>query len=503
MPKSELRIDIFDTIINISTDEAPEYLNALLLKYQEKIETVQNKTGFKDPLKTAILTGFLLCDDIEKIQAQTKEKLKGSAFESNFFELPDEESGEAERLTLKMISRLDELVPDSRPAEAENRAETKSENADFYRLEGKVKHYDWGSTKWLPDLLGQKNISRIPWAEIWYNAKSAPLLLKLLAAAKPLSIQAHPSREQAREGFERENLEGIPVDAPNRNYRDYGQKDEILCALGTYVILCGFRTSAEIKNLIEILSAAIDEESIAKDSLDSLILALEQEEENPLQSFLSALFRLESEVLGSLGSFLRADQEQLEKSFPEYKAEWGLCSHLSNLYPCDPGILAPLYLNVIELQNGQAVYIPAGTLHTSIYGLGIELSAYSDNVLRGGLTPKHINREGLIKILNFTDYMPVIMKAPEPAPSLFNYPTPSEDFSLSVIHGSGAALPYQTAGPSIVVITGGTALAEQSGYQKLFLNSGESLFIPGGIKLTFSGNFTAYSAVSKTPASAD
>ena len=515
MAKNDLLIDIFGTNITISTEESAEYLDMLLGKYRRTIENVQRTTGLKDPLKIAVLTGFLLCDDLEKA---------GSAFVA----AKDEEQGELERLTEGMISRLNEIIPN---AAEEVYMEERAENLPIYKLQNNVKNYDWGSTDWIPALLGQKNTDLIPQAELWMGVNPSapsrvklsdasetygrgsllselisrekdallgketagkygtlPFLFKVLAAEKPLSIQAHPDLRQARNGFERENLKGIPLDAPDRNYKDSSDKPEIICAINNFGALCGFRAAREVCFLFEILS--MESEGALKEGFEKLISALRQQEENPLKAFLSALFNMDSEWLEMLCPFLREQQEQFKKDFPEYSDEWDLCVYLSGFFPKDPGILAPLYLNIVELAPDEALFIPAGVLHSYIKGLGIELMADSDNVLRGGLTSKHMDKEELLSVLNFSRFKPEIMKFPDPAPFCFKYPTPIGDFSLSAMHGSGTADAYTEAGPSILIVTSGRVIINKT----IVLDTGESAFIPPLKNLEFSGTFTAYLA---------
>ena len=569
MSKSDLHIDILGTDFTISTDEESEYLDKLLSKYRRTVESVQQKTGLTDTLKLAVLTGFLLCDDLEKA-SNAPEPAK------------NEDQGEAERLTLGMISRLDELclqdtsrkgASDLRSAaqrEEEQREEEQIENNNFpsaplrslrekngnkvFRLQNTIKNYDWGSAEWIPALLGQRNISRIPWAELWMGVNPAgpshlvesgeegtdpalllselieqdktaflgketgekygklPFLFKVLAAAKPLSIQVHPNREQAVEGFERENSDGIPIDAPNRNYRDPNHKPEIICALGPFTALCGFRdtqgTSFLFQILLQILNLEgerseivgaeiVGAEIILKKGFERLISALEQEE-NQYRTFITALFSMEKETFLAFDLLIKDRQEQLERDFPEYKGEWGLCVYLSSLFPGDPGVLAPLYLNIVEMSPCEAMFLPAGVFHSYIYGLGIELMADSDNVLRGGLSSKFVDTEELLRVLQFSAYKPKIIKAPSPAPSWFSYPTPSEEFTLSLIQCAEGSIKYQVEGPSILFITMGIADVADGTTPSLSIKSGESVFIPDGKSLELTGTFTAYSASTKT-----
>jgi len=515
MAKSDLLIEILGTNFTISAEETPEYLNTLLEKYRRTIENVQRTTGLNDPLKIAVLTGFLLCDDLEKA---------GSAPDA----VKNEDQGEAERLTEGMISRLNEIMANVR--EEDVYARLLAGNPPVFKLKNSVKNYDWGSADWIPELLRQKNTSRVPCAELWMGVNPSapsrtelsggesgpllselidreketflgretaqkhgtlPFLFKVLAAEKPLSIQAHPNLRQARDGFEKENLKGIPFDAPNRNYKDPCDKPEIICALSRFDAMCGFRDVREICFLFEILS--MESEGILKQGFEKLILTLKRQDGNPLKDFLSSLFSMNSEWLEILYPFLKSQQEQFERDFQEYKNEWALCVYLSELFPKDHGILAPLYLNIVELAPGEAMYIPAGTLHSYIKGFGIELMTNSDNVLRGGLSSKHIDAAELLSVLEFSEYKPEIMRLPDPVPFRFIYPAPIEDFSLSVIHGLGTSVPYNEVGPSILLVTAGRLTINQT----TVLETGDSVFIPQLKSLEFSGTFTAYLASAK------
>jgi len=515
MAKSDLHIEILGTSFTISAEETPEYLNMLLDKYRRTIENVQQTTGLKDSLKIAVLTGFLLCDDLQKA---------GSAPDT----VRNGEQGEAERLTQGMISRLNEIMP--RAQEEDVCSRILAANPPVFKLKNNIKNYDWGSADWIPALLRKKNISRIPQAELWMGVNpfapsgtelsdgengpllselinkeketflgseiaqkygTLPFLLKILAAEKPLSIQAHPNLRQACDGFEKENLKGIPQDAPNRNYKDASDKPEIICALSHFCAICGFRDVREICFLLEILS--MESEGILKQGFEKLILVLKRQDGNPLKDFLSTLFSINREWLEMLNPFLKKHQEQFERDFQEYKNEWALCVYLSELFPKDQGILAPLYLNIIELAPGEAMYVPPCTLHSYIKGMGVELMADSDNVLRGGLSSKHIDSSELLAVLEFSKFKPEIMKLPNPVPFRFEYPAPIGDFSLSVMHGLETAISYNETGPSILIVTAGCLTINQS----TVLETGESVFIPPLKSLEFSGTFTAYLALAK------
>jgi len=234
----------------------------------------------------------------------------------------------------------------------------------------------------------------------------------------------------------------------------------------------------------------MESEGILKQGFEKLIFVLKRQNGNPLRDFLSALFSMNSEWLELLYPFLKERQEKLIKDFQELKNEWALCVYLAAFFPKDHGILAPLYLNIIELEPGSAMYVPAGILHSYIKGLGIELMNDSDNVLRGGLSSKYTDKAELLSILNFSKFKPEIMKVPDPAPFCYKYPAPIEDFALSVMHGSGDAAFYAEAGPSIFIVTSGCMIINQA----INLDTGESAFIPPDKNLELSGTFTAFAA---------
>jgi mannose-6-phosphate isomerase len=553
MPKNDLRIEILGTSIAISADEDREYLDRLLNIYAKAIETTEKSTGLKDPLKIALLTGFLLCDEAEKARHAAPLELelkKGKA--------DDIESHEIETLALNLISRLEHVLgeepqagkdeaPAAPPSGAPVAPSPAQTNPGIVKLKNTVKNYDWGSPQWIPDLLGQRNISRIPWAELWmgvhpegisridenqgaeipeklpaeypllsqfisddplYNLGeetlekfgALPFLFKILAAGKPLSIQAHPNLDQAKDGYERENLEAIDLKAPNRNYKDPNHKPEIICALAPFTAMCGFRAPGEIKNLLDIFSRAAPQN--LKAGLNPLIASLTaMDGENPLKNFLSCLFGMDSGARQELTAY--AKTQKLSREYPDHSDEWKLISWFAELYPNDPAVIAPLYLNLIDLNPGEAVYLPSGVLHAYIYGLGVELMANSDNVLRGGLTPKHIDIEELFRVLKFSPFKPEIIKpvGTEAALPCYKYPAPAGEFSLSCYKSSNSTNSdtiYTEKGPSIIiVIDGELRITDNVKRNTVILKKGESAFIPAGAAregLNFSGAYTAYAA---------
>ena len=408
--------------------------------------------------------------------------------------------------------------------------------SEFYKLRNKVRHYDWGSPADIPRLLGMMP-DGAPWAELWIGSHSGspsmaimdsgetslaeliardprrflgeetarrygalPFLLKLLAAEKPLSIQAHPNQEQAREGFERENRAGVPLDSPKRNYKDSNHKPEIICALTPFTGLCGFRSVDEIRDLLAVflepaapMASAPPPSAVPPPVLREGFVPLTQalinrEPATALRDFLAGLFDLSQPVREALTEYILSLKE------PPPGCELKLMQNLARLYPGDPAVIAPLYLNVFRLEPGEAVFLEAGVLHAYIHGFGVELMADSDNVLRGGLTPKHIDVPELMKILVFKPFKPRIIT---PNADWFIYPAPCEEFLLTRICGPADICLWSPGWPSICIVTEGELIIAANDRETL-VKQGESLFIPpvknGESPFSLRGSFTLYIA---------
>ena len=414
--------------------------------------------------------------------------------------------------------------------------------AEFFRLRNQVKHSDWGSAHFIPALLGVPSDGK-PWAEMWMGSHPAlpskvrlpggelvglgefvardasrylgekiahgvcgkepaggplPYLLKLLAAEKPLSIQAHPSLELAREGFARENAQGLSLCAPSRNYRDPNHKPEMVCALAPFAGMCGFREPEEIARL---LAAFLDGPRGAEPAPASLragfsplLRALEASPAaSALRGFLSALFDFPASLRDELTRFVVSRGEGAEGT----GCEWGLMRGFARQHPGDPAAIAPLYLNVFRLQPGEAIFLKPGTLHAYVSGFAVELMACSDNVLRGGLTSKRVDVPELLRALDFSPHKPRIMKPERGSPS-FVYPVSCDDFSLAVMRGAGGAAAFAPDGPSVCIVTEGEASIGADA-----LRAGESFFVPpvGASEkpLELRGTYVLYVASSGKP----
>ncbi|MDR2247163.1 MAG: mannose-6-phosphate isomerase, class I [Treponema sp.] len=408
------------------------------------------------------------------------------------------------------------------------------------KLINQIKTYAWGSPQWIPCLTGRKNSSGEPWAELWMGAHpqgpsaldipgeqpllsdfiakypdlclgetvsrefgALPFLLKFLAAAKPLSVQAHPNLNQAREGFERENKAGLSLGDPARNYKDPNHKPEILCALSPFRTMCGFREPEVIRTLLGTFSlTAMSRRGTALNAGFARLGEALEIGEGALRSFLTALFDLPGKFRRELTAYALEQESALKQAAPQHTEIWQTVAYFARLYSGDPAVIAPLYLNLVNMVPGEAIYLPAGILHAYIEGLGVELMVNSDNVLRGGLTPKHVDMEELVRVLEFRPFVPAVLRSSKPIPQVYTYPTDCREFSLSVIWGKGEDLSFPISGPAIAVVTEGRAVfscrdGTNGQAETLILEQGESAFITflkEGVSLTCSGSFALYAA---------
>jgi mannose-6-phosphate isomerase len=393
---------------------------------------------------------------------------------------------------------------------------------DAYFLQNIVQHYPWGEETAIPELLGIKADGR-PFAELWMgdhprgpskvlskegkfeelgdllstnpeaflgsgiNGKYGgrlPFLFKVLAAKTPLSIQAHPNKAQAEAGFAREEAAGIPIDAPHRNYRDRNHKPEIIAALTPFTAMCGFRDREEIIDGFSRLKSR---------TAEGKLLPLLKEKEHALSSFFTALLNLEKEDTKELADALASWAREERGALDGKKKEAALVRRFINYYPDDPAVSAPLYLNVIRLDPGQALYQPAGLLHAYVEGVGVELMANSDNVLRGGLTHKHIDMNELESVLIFSSSTPAILTPVKTDAGLFRYQTPAQEFELQRFDGGEATIEGRF--PAIVLVTKGHLMFRVSGQaDSMEAKRGQSLFLPATCGLQISGEGQAYIA---------
>lgn len=391
------------------------------------------------------------------------------------------------------------------------------------RLEGFLQRYAWGSTEALPQFLGRA-ADGDPWAEVWFGAhplapstvlgseraldrviaeeprrmlgdavirtfgSELPFLLKVIAPAQPLSLQVHPTREHARESFAAENAAGLALDSPNRNYRDANHKPEMVLALTPFEALCGFRTPRKAAAILEGLDCPLAERM--------RLLVREQPTAHGIRAafrmLISPAMRPRPEEIVALA---RACEARLDAGVsPSPRIDRAVVA-LSAKYPGDPGVAVALLLNPVSLQPGEAMFVPAGTIHSYQSGLAVEIMASSDNVLRAGLTPKKVDADELLQCVSVTAAPPIRIAPERLARHTVAYFSPIDDFELTVTtldDDRGSFLPAHTVpggGPRILLCLEGDVIAESStGRHRL--RSGEALFIPaasGEVRLGGSG----------------
>ncbi|MDR6980361.1 mannose-6-phosphate isomerase [Streptomyces sp. 3330] len=377
------------------------------------------------------------------------------------------------------------------------------------RLDNTIRPYAWGSPTAIPHLLGAEPTGE-PQAEMWMGAHPGapsrtdrgtlveiidadpqkelgaatvakfgprlPFLLKILAAGAPLSLQVHPDLAQAAAGYADEERRGIPVDAPHRNYKDANHKPELICALTEFDGLCGFRAPTHAADLLD---------GLGIDSLKPYVDLLHaQPEEAALREVLTALLTADREEMAHTVARAAAACDRLGGAYAPYA---GIAHH----YPGDPGVIAAMLLNHVRLQPGEALFLGAGIPHAYLDGLGVEIMANSDNVLRCGLTPKHVDVPELLRIVRFEPADPGVLR-PEAAPDGEEvYETPIDEFRLSryVLSPGAPAHDLTLPTPQILLCTAGTVRAGEHP-----LTPGTSVFVPAGHKAEVAGAGTVFRA---------
>ncbi|EPN8460615.1 mannose-6-phosphate isomerase, class I [Vibrio cidicii] len=372
----------------------------------------------------------------------------------------------------------------------------------FLKMDNKIQNYDWGSRTAIQDLFGFANQAQQPQAEVWMGthpngcsmvkqgsthvslselikqdpsaflsqstAKTfgdLPFLFKILAADKALSIQVHPNKQDAELGYAKEQEQGVPQSAFNRNYKDANHKPELVYALTEYQAMNGFRPFDEIIAGFRLCD------------IPEINGYLEQFERNPNQDglchfFVEILSMKEARKLNAVDHLL--SYAAMNQARPVY----ALILDLAEQYPNDVGLFAPLLLNVITLKPGEAMFLCARTPHAYIKGTGLEIMANSDNVLRAGLTPKHMDVEELVKC---TDFVPkpinTLLTQAKISGCEHHFPVPVQDFQFSVFQAPKDQQVEMSSAEILMPIDADVALLAQSG-ETLVLGKGQSAFIP-------------------------
>ena len=401
-------------------------------------------------------------------------------------------------------------------------------------LQGRVRAYEWGSLRAIPELFG-KEAAEGPVAEVWLGAHPddpasvgrvhsifdesqlypsrvapravgpsldewvaqdpdlilgesvverygarLPYLLKLIAPAQPLSLQVHPSIAQAEEGYAAEEAAGVPHWDPRRNYKDRNHKPELVYALSTFQALAGFRARRRIGEVIEALGTPLTDDLRRVLRSRGVRGAFEFLLSEPTRPGADAV----AEVAVACERRLRAGES------PSRRAD-SIVVRLAERYPGDPGVVASLLLNPVTLRTGEALFLSAGTVHAYLSGVGVEIMASSDNVLRAGLTPKHIDLAELLRIVDTDPVRPAII--PPPAGSApYTYPAPVDDYTLATTRlPQGEQLLLQSS-EATIVLNLEDKLRLREGEQTLELQSGEAAFLTPNSRCELAAHGQAY-----------
>lgn len=367
----------------------------------------------------------------------------------------------------------------------------------MYKLEGVVQHYSWGGTQFIPELIGKENNDSKSFAEYWLGAHPAspaqllngkatslfeaiqsspieflgenveaqfgslPYLFKILDVSQMLSIQVHPSIESAIKGYEEEDLKGIPLKAPNRNYKDKNHKPELMAALSDFWLLHGFKPEEEIRQIFATVPALSflqpEFEKGGYKALYEKVMTMPQEEvDNVLAPLMQKIVP-------------HYEKGELEKKSEHFWAARAVLTFCKNGH-YDRGIFSIYFFNLLHLKKGEGIYQPAGLPHAYLEGQNVEVMANSDSVLRAGLTDKHIDVPELMKHVKFEPTMPNIIPAKEDKEQV--YTTPAAEFELTKFSLNDTAF-LKTESATIFFVYEGQVdvrLAEN----KLQLNRGEA-----------------------------
>lgn len=382
-----------------------------------------------------------------------------------------------------------------------------------YLVSGIVKSYAWGSGTAIQRFTGGGREGS-PLAEMWYGAhpaapsvcpaigvglgeclarfpdlaigadftarfgKCLPYLLKLIAPAAPLSIQVHPTKARAEQGYAAEEAAGIPADSPKRSYRDQNHKPELVYALTEFNAMCGFRAPRRAVELLKDLDSVLARRLVA--DIQS------SHPDEGMRAAFTALFRTPP-TAGEVDELVNACARRLESGERQLRVDRTVVE-IAGFFQGDPGVIAPLLLNPVTLRPGEALFVPAGAVHGYISGLAVELMAASDNVLRAGLTPKHINVEEMLSIVNYTAAPPLRI-APEVSGdgAVEVFYVPVDDFELSVIRPGGQTRTLRRRGPRIVLGIEGTVTVNvpepsecapyDPGISRVELGPGQAVFV--------------------------
>lgn len=390
----------------------------------------------------------------------------------------------------------------------------------LFRLETPIRRYAWGSHDWLSQIRGATSPSSEPEAELWIGAHDAdpavvpnvgplnqliaeepehflgslakekygrrlPFLLKVLAVGKPLSLQVHPTLEQARIGFLEETESGISISSSDRTFVDDSHKPELLVAVTDFDALVGFRDVDEAISLVELFIAN------GADRLTTRVLNLLVSAPNShglREAFEGLVGQPDDELL--VEQTVRAARQVASSDgrFTEI-ARWLI--EIGRLFPVRPDVVATLLLNLVQLTPGEALYVAPGQVHSYLGGLGIEIMSSSDNVVRGGLTPKHVDVPSFLSMIDWTPGAVHRIEGARDA-STTTWTPPIDDFVLTRIEARGDSTSLEAKAPMVLFSIDRGATIER-GDEKIELKQGESIFVAPGSPIAISGTATLWS----------
>jgi len=376
-------------------------------------------------------------------------------------------------------------------------------------LDNPVKPYAWGSATELPRLLGVPPTGK-PQAELWMGAHPAapsrlragaslpalikadpagqlsapvvrrfgarlPFLMKIIAAERNLSLQTHPNLEQAKAGYADEQQRQVPLDSPERSYVDPNHKPELVCALTPFEALCGFRSIPVTLSLL----------SVTAPGLSKYVDALRaRPDADGLREVVTGLLTVPADRRRRLVDSVVA---ACAVGSAEFAAELATAVELGQAYPGDPGVVIALLLNRLRLEPGQALFLSAGNMHCYLRGTAVEVLASSDNVLRVGLTGKHVDVPELLRVVDVTDGPPPLMTPKQAGPGQVAYRPPVPDFRLDTFELAAEPVDIGVSGPRILLTVEGTATLT-AGPRTLSLPRGTSAWVPAGMPATVAGS---------------
>jgi mannose-6-phosphate isomerase len=366
------------------------------------------------------------------------------------------------------------------------------------RISGVTKNYDWGSKDLVPNFFGLEKPSK-PIAEIWFGThplgesqsigeqkslseslgKKLNFLVKFLSAERALSIQVHPNAQQAKDGFHFEQAQGIALDDPKRNYKDSSHKPEALIALTSFEALCGFRPKADLLLVFT---------EFGKSEPEFAVLAKSLTKGGSLEEIFQALI--------SNTELAKRFTESVDSYQPDSIANKSraLVERLLIQFPNDTGALVALMLNEVSLEPGEAIYLPAGNIHAYLSGLGLEVMAASDNVLRSGLTSKHIDVAQVLKLADFTELAEPKVRPRKLAEGLIEYPVDCPEFRVyrAEVSGKNLLADLDLPASAMVVCTAGEVAVSTSLEEREVLTKSQVVFASAANKLSLSGSGTAF-----------